>query len=83
MIWSSDIQNTNKGVNIMVQQEWDVLVCVVPNDEPLHYAGSVKAFTKREAEERGTRLARGRGLSGLIEVQLSGPMGNLDYNTWQ
>ncbi len=68
----------------MAQQEWDVLVCVVPSDKPPHYAGSVKAFTRQEAEERGARLAKGRGLIGLIEVlsceSVDHP--NVNYLSW-
>jgi hypothetical protein len=66
----------------MAQQEWDILIHL--GDEVPRYVGAMKAWDEQEAKEKGTRLANGRGLIGLIEILSSGPASNTDvnYHVW-
>lgn len=59
----------------MAWDQWNVLICVGTADAPQsnrlpHFLGIIKARTGQEAERKGIRLSRRKGLSGLIEVEL-------------
>jgi hypothetical protein len=52
----------------MTWTKWSVLIHLGTSN-PESFLGTVKARTKQEAEDKASKLAKSRGLSGLIEVE--------------